>query len=217
MKQQTITVRGKANVKAKPDYVDILVDLEIRNMKYDVGMAETARKIDVLKTVLKTAGLDPEDLRTMKFGVDTAWKLVEDRYGNKTKRVFDGYEINQRLRFGFDFHRERLNSVLVALTKSGINSKFEIRFSVKDPSKVKEALFEKASENARKIAECLCRGVGKRLGEILNVNYSWDEMELYYKPADIGCGGDEDACEAPDITPDDIDASDSVTFTWELA
>ena len=30
MKQQTITVRGKANVKAKPDYVDILVDLEIR-------------------------------------------------------------------------------------------------------------------------------------------------------------------------------------------
>ena len=71
--------------------------------------------------------------------------------------------------------------------------------------------------NARKIAEGLCRGVGKKLGDIININYSWQEIDIYHE-FDNCC---EEECvadgAAPDINPEDLEASDSVTFTWELA
>lgn len=219
MEQKVITVRGKANIKVKPDYVNILVNLEIRDMKYDRGMEETARQLEAFKSVMQSVGLDPDDLRTTDFNVDPVWDYVESRYDDSRRRVFKGYKIQQNLKFGFAFERERLSNVLTAIAQSEVHPEFKIRFTVKDTSSVKEALFEKASENARKIAEGLCRGVGKKLGEILNINYSWQEIDLYHEivPIPVGSAPVPGGGFAPDINPDDLNASDSVTLTWALA
>ena len=113
------------------------------------------------------------------------------------------------------FNRKLL--ILSAVARSGVDPEFRVQFTVKDKSAVKEELFAKASENARKIAEGLCRGVGKKLGDIININYSWQEIDIYHEfddccEAECVAGG-----AAPDINPEDLEASDSVTFTWELA
>ena len=214
--QKVITVRGSANVKVKPDYVNILINLETLNVEYGAGMEEAARRIEALKAALKSVNVDPEDLRTTDFGVDTEWEWTKDKYGNRKDHVFKGYKIRQSLKFGFDFERERMVSILSAVASSGVDPEFRVQFTVKDKSAVKEELFAKASENARKIAEGLCRGVGKKLGDIININYSWQEIDIYHE-FDRCCEAECDAGAAPDINPEDIDASDSVTFTWELA
>ena len=214
--QKVITVRGSANVKVKPDYVNILVNLETLNVEYGAAMEEAARRIEALKAALKSVKVDPEDLRTTDFGVDTEWDWTKEKYGNRQTRVFKGYKIRQNLKLGFDFDRERMVAILSAVARSGVDPEFRVQFTVKDKSAVKEELFAKASENARKIAEGLCRGVGKSLGDIININYSWEEIDIYHEFDDCR----EMKCTegaAPDINPEDLDASDSVTFTWELA
>ena len=147
------------------------------------------------------------------FGVDTEW--TKDKYGNRKDHVFKGYKIRQSLKFGFDFERKRMVSILSAVARSGVDPEFRVQFTVKDKSAVKEELFAKASENARKIAEGLCRGVGKKLGDIININYSWQEIDIYHEFDDC-CEDECVAGAAPDINPEDLEASDSVTFTWEL-
>ena len=214
--QKVITVRGSAHVKVKPDYVNILIDLETLNLEYGAGMEEAARRIEALKAALKSVNVAPDDLRTTDFGVETEWEWTKDKYGNRKEHVFKGYKIRQNLKFGFDFDRERMVAILSAVARSGVDPEFRVQFTVKDKSAVKEELFAKASDNARKIAEGLCRGVGKRLGDIININYSWQKIDICCEFDDCcGMGGAADA--APDINPEDLDASDSVTFTWELA
>ena len=213
--QKVITVRGSANVKVKPDYVNILINLETLDIEYGAAMKEAARRIEKLKAALKSVKVDTEDLRTTDFGVDTEWEWTKDKYGNRQTHVFKGYKIRQNLKLGFDFDRERMVAILSAVARSGVDPEFRVQFTVKDKSAVKEELFAKASENARKIAEGLCRGVGKKLGDIININYSWQEIDIYNE-FDSCCEANGTGGAAPDINPEDLDASDSVTFTWEL-
>lgn len=214
--KKEITVRGAANVKVKPNYVNILINLVTYGKDYSDCMSDAAAKIQSLKNALKAVAVDPEDLRTTDFGVDTDWKTLADARGNYTKRVFKGYKVRQDLKFGFDFDRERLVTILGAVAGSKVDPEFRVRFTVKDTSAVKEELFAKASENARKIAEGLCRGVGKTLGEIININYSWHEIDVYSEMLCDECPPPTGGGSVPDINPDDLEASDSVTFTWEL-
>ena len=53
-------------------------------------------------------------------------------------------------------------------------------------------------------------------GDIININYSWQEIDIYNE-FDSYCEAKGTGGAAPDINPEDLDASDSVTFTWELA
>lgn len=214
--QKTITVRGSANVKVKPDYVNILVSIETSDKVYDAAMSEASSRLETLKAALKSVKVDPEDVRTTDFKVDTEWDWTKDRAGNRKDHVFKGYKIAQDLKFGFDLDRKHMAAILSAIAKSGVDPEFRVRFTVKDTSSVKEELFAKASENARKIAEGLCRGVGRKLGDIVNINYSWQEIDVY-REMDGGCDCTCGAAEGPDINPEDLDASDSITFTWELA
>ena len=213
--QKVITVRGQANVKVKPDYVNVLINLETRNMDYSESMAEAARRVESLKKALKRVGVDTEDLRTTNFHVDTDWEWLKDENGNCTEHVFRGYEVHQDLKIGFDFDRKRLVEILATIAQSNVDPEFRVRFTVKDTSAVQDELFAKASANARKIAEGLCRGVGKKLGDVLSINYSWQEIEVY---GEVGryCDCIGTTGSAPDINSDDLDASDPVASTCEL-
>lgn len=90
----------------------------------------------------------------------------------------------------------------------------ELRFTIKDVNAVKDELFAQCATNARAIANGLCAGAGCKLGEILSINYSWDEIDIHM--GSCTCAAEADGCIAPDIDPDDIDVSDSVTFVWSI-
>ena len=120
----------------------------------------------------------------------------------------------QDLKVGLNFDKKRLGEVLVAVAKSKAAPEFNIDFTVKDVNAVKDELFARCATNARAIANGLCAGAGCRLGEILSINYSWDEIDIHM--GSCTCAAEADGCSAPDIDPDDIDVSDSVTFVWSI-
>ena len=212
---RTIKVRGSANVKAKPDYVDILIKLETKDLDYENGMLKASQRVEELKGALDFAHLNSQDLKTTGFNVETDWDWENVGVGGRRCK-FSGYEITQNLKFGMAFDQSKLTKILSAIVNSGADPEFRVQFSVHDPTAVKEELFAKASENARKIAEGLCRGMGKKLGEIIRIDYSWQELDIYHEIdwRFNGCVGSANA--VPDINPEDINVSDSVTYVWEL-
>ena len=92
---------------------------------------------------------------------------------------------------------------------------------VRNPSAVSEKLLISATENARAKAEILCKASGSTLGQLLNIDYNWGELNVYsrtsYEVEDcIQPLMAMSKCSAPEIEPDDIEVSDTVAFTWEI-
>lgn len=90
-----------------------------------------------------------------------------------------------------------------------------------NPARVSEELLINATENARAKAEILCKASGSTLGQLLNIDYNWGELNVYsrtsYEVEDcIQPLMAMSKCAAPEIEPVDIDVTDTVAFTWEI-
>ena len=217
---KTITVKGAGNVSVKPDYVVLSMSLETRNHDYETAMREAADRIEHLNGSLSAIGFEKESVKTTDFSVRTNYDSRKDRNGNYY-RVFNGYVVNHRLKVSFDFDTKVLSKALGTIVTCIAEPELSISFTVKEASAVNEALLKSAAENAKKKAEILCAASGARLGELVNIDYNWGELNIYSRTRyDM-----EDACleacsEAPfslDIEPDDINATDTVTFVWQIA
>jgi uncharacterized protein YggE len=80
-----------------------------------------------------------------------------------------------------------------------------------------EELLIRATENARRKAEVLARASNVTLGDLISIDYNWGDLYLYSNTSYMM----ENNClafktSAPDIEPDDIEVSDTVTFVWEI-
>ena len=113
------------------------------------------------------------------------------------------------------YAKNTLNNMGVAIY--GDYMDFE-KFSIKDMAAVSEDLLISTTENAKKKAEILAKASGVILGDLVSIDYNWGELHLYsqtrYAMEDKLMKMSESY--APDIEPNDIDVSDTVTFVWEI-
>ena len=217
---RTITVKGTGNVSARPDYIILSLNIETLSKTYDRAMSEATERIERLQGAAVRVGYRKEDLKTTSFDVQTRYENVKDRQGNY-KREFAGYACSYRLKLAFDFDSKQLAKVISAIADCGAKPELSIAFTVRNPSAVSEKLLISATENARAKAEILCKASGSTLGQLLNIDYNWGELNVYsrtsYEVEDcIQPLMAMSKCAAPEIEPDDIDVSDTVAFTWEI-
>ncbi len=217
---KTITVKGIGNVSVKPDFVVLSMSLETRNRDYETAMREAADRIEHINTSLSTLGFEKESVKTTDFNVRTDYESKKDSAGNYY-RVFKGYVVSHRLKVSFDFDTKLLSKALGTIAGCVAEPELSISFTVKEPSAVNEALLKSAAENAKKKAEILCVASGTKLGELVNIDYNWGELNIYSGTSyDVGMDCMKMCSETPyslDIEPDDIDATDTVTFVWQIA
>lgn len=115
----------------------------------------------------------------------------------------------------FPFTPEYLNQVLNVLSYTETQTSFKISFRISDPEPLRQQALANAIKNCKEKAEILTQAAGVSLEEIISINYSWDEV--YIRPARELCEVESLASEAAyDITPEDIDISDTVTITWSI-
>lgn len=218
---KTITVKGAGNVKVKPDYVVLSMTLETKNLDYEAAMQDAAEKIEHINNSLQIIGFQKESIKTTDFNVRTVYESKKDSDGNYY-RVFEGYAVTHRLKVSFDFDTKVLAKALGTIAICVANPELTIAFTVKDSTAVNEALLKSAAENAKKKAEILCAASGVKLGELINIDYNWGELNVYsrtrYDMADDWLMSNEcEGLSCIDIEPDDIEASDTVTFMWQIA
>lgn len=213
---RTITVKGIGKASAKPDYVVLSMTLESRHRDYDKAMDMAADHIRQLNETLHCIGFEKGSVKTTNFNVHTDYDRVKDCNGNY-RSVFRGYEVTHDLKLAFDFDMDRLSQALSATAGCLSHPQLSVAFTVKDATAINEAMLRSATANARKKAEILCESAGVTMGELIAIDYSWGELDIYSHTRYDCC---EDAmplmAKSIDIDPDDISVSDTATFVWEI-
>lgn len=218
--ERTIKVTGTGKVSVKPDLTIINLDFSNVLPTYEEALKASTVDVTVVKDALAKAGIDRDSLKTTNFNVNTHYESYRDEKGNY-KSKFDGYEYHQSLRFKFDINNELLGKVLYQLSTIKVDPRFRISYGIKDEEKAKNELLGNAIIDAKKKAEIISKAAGVELDEIIDINYSWIDVEFNSRCYDLQpemmmCKSTPDATYGIDIEPDDIEKSDNVTLVFKI-
>ncbi|CUO68282.1 SIMPL domain-containing protein [Clostridium disporicum] len=215
--ERLITVKGIGNISVTPDLIIITMNLVSHKYNYDETMKLATESVNELEKAIEEVGFNKKDLKTTNFNITTSYKSYYDE-NNNYKSKFDGYKCEQDLKLEFDLDMEILSKVITAITKSKVDPRFNIRFSVKDKDEINKELLIKATENARSKAEVLTKAARVTLGRLVSIDYNWSEINIYsnttYEIENKSYAIAETY--APSIEPEDIKISDTVAFVWEI-
>ncbi|MBR6488426.1 MAG: SIMPL domain-containing protein [Clostridiales bacterium] len=216
---RTIKVTGKGAVKVHPDMIRITITLEGTHKDYGEALKRSSKDTETLRDLVESLGFAKTDLKTLSFDIDTKYESYEER-GNYKQR-FIGYEYEHEMKLEFDADNDRLGKIVYALAGSDITPEFSISYTVKDKEAVKNVLLEKSIADAKAKAAVLSNAAGVTLKDILNIDYSWGEMDLevslmsncFSNRTERWSSGD--GCPM-NFEPDDIAVTDTVTVVWEM-
>ena len=216
---RTIRVTGKGQIKVHPDMTRIVITLEGQDMDYGKTLKRSSEDTEQLKDLLAPFGFERSDLKTLSFRVSTEYENYKVK--NDYRRRFVGYRFTHGMKLEFESDNQRLGKILYALAHCPLNPEFSLSYTVRDPEAVKNELLGKAVRDAVAKAGVLSGAAGLKLGEIQNIDYSWEKIDFEYRPMNRNrlmepCMGDGDCSYDMDIEPDDIEAEDTVTVVWEI-
>lgn len=216
--EQAITVKGIGKISSRPDRIVLSMQVRAESPGYEATLDLAAMQQESLRKAAADCGVDKNNLKTEHFGIHTRYDLVGDGNGRDTS-VFTGYECCQVMTLQFPMDMKLLADLLAALSVSEAKPVYRIRFTVSDSDKIKADLLRDAAQTARAQAAILAEALHVTLGEILSVEYSRGVINLYSHTepewgfADRQCAS---AGHFVDIEPEDIQASDTVTFVWGI-
>lgn len=213
--ERTIRVTGKGKISVKPDTIRLIIEAEGTYKEYTLSVKKSAEHINLLRDTISKAGLDPQNLKTVHFDIDTDYENYRDKNGDY-QRKFIGYTYTHNLYIQFPNDNEQLGKVLYQLANNEVNVEFSIKYTVKDVDALKNEMLGKAVEDSKIKAEVLAKAAGVSLGEIKTIDYSWGEIEIYSKPMDgMRLAAPIETYDI-DIEADDIDVEDTVSIVWEI-
>lgn len=215
--KRKITVKGKGYASVKPDLIVFSLTVNSKDFDYETAMKKATDASHILADALEKVQFSKDDLKTTDFSVNTEYKSVKDKKGNYTS-VFDGYRVRQKYRLEFPLDFKQMATALTAISRLTIEPELSIRFTVKDSAGVSETLLRSATQNAKATAEILAEASSVSLGELIDIDYSWIEVDFY---SDTAFGMREASMimseeMEPHIVPEDITVTDTVTFIWEI-
>ena len=215
---RTIAVKGVGSLRVKPDYVVVGLELEARDKVYERAMALSSEQIEELSRALEKVGFAKEDLKTTSFHVRADYRGEQNEKGVYVQ-VFDGYVCRSGMKLSFDLDMTRLGETLSAIGSCRAQPELNISFTVREPEAVNSRLLKAAADNARGKAETLCAASGVTLGQLQRIEYDWHDVSAYSRSA---VSADRAAMPMmknafrADMTPEEIELSDSAAFIWEI-
>jgi len=223
MDRRTIKVTGKGKIAVKPDRIRLIINLQDSRENYDELLRQSAQQVDSLRDSFEKLGFGRTELKTTEFHVSAKYESYQSR-DKAWKKRFIGYEFRHCLKLEFDADNEMLGKVLYALAHNPVDPEFRIVYTVKDVEAAKNLLLGKAVEDSRAKAEILTKAAGVKLGVVVTIDYSWDEVQLVSTPMSRNAGlyrgiameADGAAAYQADIEPEEINVSDQVTVVWEI-
>lgn len=218
--ERTIRVTGRGKLSVPPDTIRLPVTAEGRYPDYAEAMRHSAEDTESVRDAVAAAGLDPKDLKTAHFGINTEYESVQDKDGNWIQR-FAGYRYEHRMTIRFPLDSDRLSRVMEQMSRCPAAASFYIEYTVKDPEKIRNRLLKQAVSDSRKKAETLTRAAGVTLGDVVSIDYSWGEIEIRSRPMnavmmDKAAMPEEAGGFGMSMEPEDISVEDTVTVVWSI-
>lgn len=213
---KTITVKGIGKLVVSPDVTVVKLHIKKVTPTYEMALNASARDASEIKDMLSKIGFDRDEIKTSSFSIRQAQESYRTKDGY-TKYRNIGYEYNQELRLSFPNDNQKLGEIIFILSKHSVDAEIHFEFTVSDSESAKDKLLASAVENAIKKANILALSAHIQLGSIVDIDYSWTDIEFVDRSFDeLNTFCVCDTAPAMDITPDDISASDSVRVVWEI-
>ncbi len=214
--EKTIRVSGTGKISVSPDVVELTIRLSTLDKKYEKAVAGTGRKAEALAAAAAEAGFAPGDLKTTLFRVEVENENRQDADG-VWRNHFVGYDCAHAVKLSFPLDMERLARLIDAICGCLSEPDLNVAFTVADRDRVADELLRDAARNAARKAAVLAEAAGVTLGELVSVDYSWNELRVF---------SDTDLClnepmmkasrAVADMVPEDVDLSDSAVFVWRI-
>lgn len=215
--KRTIHIRGTGHAAQIPDTVVLSLTLTAQNKEYSAAVKIGSQQVDMLREAIVEAGFKADDLKTTNFNVRAIYENEEYR-DNTTKRyrqIFVAFECRHDLKLTFEFDNAKLNAAVDTIAASLAQPKISIAFTIKDVDGFSDKILKSAARDARRKAKILCAALGVNLGKLLEINYSWDVLNINRE--NILCAESAVGTKNSfDFKPDEIKASDTVDFLWEI-
>lgn len=216
---RTITITGTGRASSPPEMIVVGLSLATVDQSYESALAGASQKIDKLDAALREKKFPERSLVTTNFSIAAEYQSRR-RDDGEHERVFVGWRVSHSLKLSFDFDTDRLSAALGAISSSGADPGLDISFTVSDEraEKLKEAVLADAAANATQRAQTLCGATGVKLGKLTRVDYTFGRA-TFRSPTRFAVDGAEMKlanAAMPDISPDDVDITESATFTWEI-
>ena len=214
-----IRIKGIGQAEQAPDLIVLTLTLTAQNVEYAAAVKIGSQQLEMLREAIVEAGFKADDLKTTNFDVRAVYEDEERREGNskRYRQVLVGFECRHDLKLEFAFNNDKLNAAIDTIAKCLSEPKISIAFTLKDTDAFVEKILKSAARDAKRKAKALCAASGVKLGKLIDIDYSRDEVivrhELAIPPqAVLGCSTDKSF----DFQPDDVRASDTVEFLWEI-
>lgn len=216
--KRTITVTGTGTASVAPDLIKIVFSLNRLLDTYELSMNALIEDTNRLVENLTALGFAKSDIKTLDLSVSPHHESYKGKDGNYHNR-FLGYNGKHKLKLSFDFDSRLLGTTIRAIINSGVDPNFSIDYGYKDTEALKNMVIVNATEDSRRKAQLLAAAAGTTLGEVLSINYSWSEIDVYHRMSEdyILCASEMTDKSEFEMTPDDLQSQDTVTIIWELA
>ena len=221
--EKTMRVTGKGQISVKPDTIRLVINLEGKGAEYAQVIKESSDMTNSLKSVFEGLGFDKSDLKTIYFNIDPEFESYQAK-DKSWKRRLIGYKYIHKTKIEFPINNELLGKILYSISHFSNGPEFHIEYTVADPEKAKNELLASAVKDGIAKSKVLAEAANVYRGEILSIDYSWEEMDIVSIPMntrmlETRCMNVSDRAEGSydiDIEPDDIKVSDSVTIVWKI-
>lgn len=157
-----LVVTGAAEVVGKADQFEVGLTISELAFRAKLAQEAVARKSQQVMEALLGLGLQPEEIQTASY-----WVESEYEYENK-KRRFKGYRAKTSLQVR-TCQLEDAGKIVDALVEAGAEVDY-VRYRCRDEAPLYYTALEKAAGDARRRAEAMARGLGVELGRVLRVS-----------------------------------------------
>lgn len=214
----TIKVKGQGELKFTPDVTRITVEVEDILNTYEEAFNSGTKNSNSIKQIMAGCSLDTELAKTSRFNVSkhTVHKKIDK---NEWQWVTEGYKIQQTFIIDLALGCKQLTTLLDQIGKEIAGAEIEFGFTISDTKKAHLKVIETAVKDAQEKAEVMAKALGKKLGNVLNINYGIPHENYHDERVYECCPPEADSIGNAaniDITPDDLRGYSTVEVSWEL-
>lgn len=216
--KRIIRVTGTGRLSLTPDEINLAITLTDTLTTYQAAVEQSAQATGQLKHAFEAIGFKKENLKTTHFSIDSKYEGIHDPAG-AYRQEFAGYEYDHQLLLAFDADSSRLGQVLTAFVDSGVSAEFKIVYTVKDPESATNELLEKAVRDAKAKAERLAGAAGVSLGDLVHIDYAWQDISFRNESFRSARFTDQVAYKGSfdlDVEPENIKLEKTVRVAWEI-
>lgn len=214
-----LKVTGKGTIRLRPDTICAEITLQGTEKEYAAALAKAQKELEEVKGALAGAGFPEEEIKTSDFRTETKYEGYRDGKGD-WKQKFIGYQYTHALKIRFAADNALLGAFISALAGCGAAPVFSFAYTVKNVSQAKEWLLSEAVKDCERKAAVLARAAGVELKAIGSIEYSACEKNFAVRPVQpmrlMAAEASARTNVEIEVTPDDIEVSDTVNVVWVI-